>query len=92
MTTNFLKKCSILAELYSLYGDDTTSQFAPFVEFNDIGLPLAFFVEENLAAPTDDGMRYISQTFDLFLSGLDLDDVGFDNLTEILMLSGLEEV
>jgi len=91
METIFLKKCSILAELYSLYGEDKSSQFAPFVEFNDIGLPLAFFIEEELAIPSEDGMRYISQTFDLFLSGLDLEDVGFDNLTEVLMLSGLEQ-
>ena len=44
--TDFHKVCEILGELYSLYKDD--QEFKDFIEFNDLGLPLAYFVAENL--------------------------------------------
>jgi hypothetical protein len=53
------------------------------MEFNDLGLPLAYFVSENLCDVSDDGVRYINETFDLFLASLELNDTGFTNLSDV---------
>jgi hypothetical protein len=55
-----------------------------FMEFNDIGLPLAYLVAEKLAESTDEGARFIEETFDLFLVALDIEDTGFEFLDEVL--------
>jgi hypothetical protein len=80
--TDFSNICDILGELYSQYSED--KEFKDFIEFNDIGLPLAYFVREHLASPSDDGVRYIMETWDLFITSLDIEDTGFNNLNEVL--------
>ena len=80
--TDFSNMCDILGELYSQYSED--EDFKDFIEFNDIGLPLAYFVREHLASPSDDGVRYIMETWDLFITSLDIEDTGFNNLNEVL--------
>lgn len=80
--TDFSNQVTILAELYANYKDD--KGFADFVEFNDLGLPLAYFTAEGLAVPSEDGMRYIAETFELFIGSLDIEDAGFTSLEEML--------
>jgi len=79
--TDFTNVCSILGKLYSLYKED--EEFKDFIEFNDLGLPLAYFVAENLCEVSDDGSRYITETWTLFLAGLNLEDTGFFDLDEV---------
>jgi len=79
--TDFTNVCSILGKLYSLYKED--AEFKDFIEFNDLGLPLAYFVAENLCEVSDDGSRYITETWTLFLAGLNLEDTGFSDLDEV---------
>lgn len=80
--TDFSNVCDILGELYANYKDE--KEFKDFLEFNDLGLPLAYFVRENLVVPSDDGVRYIMETWDLFITSLGIDDTGFKTLNEIL--------
>lgn len=80
--TDFSSVCDILGELLSQYSED--KEFKDFIEFNDLGLPLAYMVRENLATPSDDGVRYIMETWQLFLASLGVDDTGFANLDELL--------
>lgn len=80
--TDFSNQVTILAELYANYKDD--KGFADFVEFNDLGLPLAYFANEGLAVPSEDGMRYIAETFELFVGSLGIEDTGFTTLDEML--------
>jgi hypothetical protein len=80
--TDFSNVCDILGELYSQYSED--KEFKDFIDFNDLGLPLAYMVRENLATPSDDGVRYIMETWELFLHGLGLKDTGFTDLTSVL--------
>jgi hypothetical protein len=80
--TDFSNVCDILGELYSQYSEE--KEFKDFIEFNDLGLPLAYMVRERLATPSDDGIRYIMETWELFIHSLGLDDTGFDNLDEVL--------
>ena len=80
--TDFSNVCDILGELYANYKDD--KEFSDFIEFNDLGLPLAYMVRENLVVPSDDGARYIVETWDLFLKSLNVEDSGFTDLDSLL--------
>ena len=79
--TDFTSKCEILGEFYDSYGEE--KNFTDFMEFNDIGLPLAYFTSENLCEVSDDGARYINETWDLFLAALNLEDVGYRDLEHV---------
>ena len=80
--TDFSNICDILGELYANYKND--KEFSDFIEFNDLGLPLAYMVRENLATPSDDGAKYIVETWDLFLKSLNIEDNGFTDLDSVL--------
>lgn len=88
MQTDFVNKVSILGSLHSNYQGD--ENMADFMEFNDIGLPLAYFVAEKLAVVTDEGARFINETFDLFLEALAIEDTGFEFLDEVLAKAAYE--
>lgn len=83
--TDFSDKVDILGELYANYSND--ENFKDFIEFNDLGLPLAYLSREGLCEVSDDGERYISETWDLFIKSLGLDDTGFNDLDEVLQAS-----
>jgi hypothetical protein len=82
MTTNFLNKTSILAELWMNYRDDEGLQ--DFVEYNDLGLPLAYFLYNELVLPTKQSELYIEETFSLLVAALEVEDIGFESLDEML--------
>jgi len=79
--TDFSNICSILGELFSNYKQDPA--FIDFIEFNDLGLPLAYFVSENLCEASPDGEKYIAETWDIFLASVKIEDEGFSSLDEI---------
>jgi len=80
--TDFTKVCEILGVLYANYKED--EEFKDFIDFNDLGLPLAYFASERLCEVSDDGARYIMETWLLFLKGLGLEDTGvWDNLEDV---------
>lgn len=84
MTTDFSDVCNILGEFYVTYkGDD---KFSDFIEFNDLGLPLAHLVSEGLCEISEDGSKYIIETWSQFLSALKIsEDEGFDSLDELMV-------
>jgi len=61
-------KCSILADLWINHRDNVL--FDDFIEYNDLGLPLAYMLSESIAASTDLAVKYINETWDLFLASL----------------------
>ena len=79
--TDFTKVCEILGTLYANYKED--DDLKDFIDFNDLGLPLAYFVSESLAEVSDDGARYITETWQLFLASMDLEDNDWDSLDEM---------
>jgi hypothetical protein len=83
--TDFSSICKILGNLYSNYRED--KNFKDFIEFNDLGLPLAYLTNENLCEPSDDGVRYITETWELFLAGLNMKDEGFEDLEQLLEIA-----
>lgn len=88
MQTDFVNKVSILGELYSNYQGDKSLE--DFFEFNDIGLPLAYFVSEKLAVETEGGNRFIEETFDLLMIALGIEDTGFEFLDEVFTKAAWE--
>ena len=79
--TDFTKVCEILGTLYANYKED--DDLKDFIDFNDLGLPLAYFVSESLAEVSDDGARYITETWQLFLASMDLEDNDWNSLDEM---------
>jgi hypothetical protein len=59
-------------------------EFKDFIEYNDVGLPLAYFIDNKIVESTNMAQRFIEETFDIFISSLDLEDTGFDNLDDLL--------
>jgi len=82
MTTDFSNRITILAELWMNYRDD--EQLQDFIEYNDLGLPMAYLLMNELVMPTDKSELYINETFDLLLAALDVKDKGFESLDELL--------
>lgn len=87
-TTPYSNKCAILAELWMGYRSDP--DFVDFIEYNDIGLPLAYLIAEDVVKSTTMAEQFIDETWSLFLSALELEDTGFDSLEEMLV-SEVEE-
>jgi hypothetical protein len=81
-TTHYSNQCGILAELWLGYRDD--EQFSDFTEYNDLGLPLAYAIANDIVKSSEMAQRFIEETFDLLLAGLGIEDTGFDELDDIL--------
>ena len=81
--TSFSNKCAILAQVWLEFRDD--ENFSEFMSYGDLGLPLAYAIDNNIIKNTDEAQKFIEEVFDLLLGILGLDeDTGFDNLDELL--------
>ena len=78
----FENKITILAELWMNYRDDEDLQ--DFVEYNDLGLPLAYFLMNEIVLPTSQSELYINETYDLFIASLQVEDRQWESLDEVL--------
>ena len=78
----FENKITILAELWMNYRDDYDLQ--DFVEYNDLGLPLAYFLMNEIVMPTEQSELYINETYDLFIASLQVADIEWESLDEVL--------
>ena len=84
-STSYTNKCSILAELWLNYRSD--EEFQDFIEYNDLGLPLAYAIDNDIVKSTEMAQRFVEETFDVFLATLDVEDTGFENLDELLNIA-----
>ena len=85
MATPYETKCQILAELWLNYRAD--EDFTDFIEYNDLGLPLAYAINAEIVASTPAAAGMIEETFALLLAGLDIEeDAGYDSIDELLDL------
>ncbi len=78
----FDNKITILGELWMNYRDDEDLQ--DFVEYNDLGLPLAYFLMNEIVLPTSQSELYINETYDLFIASLQVEDREWESLDELL--------
>ena len=80
--TSYFNQVSILSELWIGHKDD--EQFSEFMEYNDLGLPLAYAVANEIVTSTEKVQILVEETFDSLLDGLGTEDEGFETLAEIL--------
>ena len=86
MSTTLENKTNILAELWLNYRNDEA--FLDFIEYNDLGLPLAYVIDNKIVEVTQRASEFIEETFALLLDGLHLEDTGYDDLDELLDAAG----
>ena len=82
-TTTQENKQYILAELWMNYRDD--DNFSDFIQYNDLGLPLAYLLHNGIVKSTESSDKFVNETFDLLLGSLEVEDAGFESLDDIFM-------
>jgi hypothetical protein len=81
--TTFENKCLILSDIWLNYRND--EQFEDFIQYNDMGLPLAYAIAEEIVKTTETANKFVEETFDLLLAGLGADDEGWLSLDDLLI-------
>ena len=82
MTTTIENQVIILSDLWLNFRYD--EEFADFIQYNDLGLPLAYAISEEIVKLTDQAQSFIEETFSLLLAGVGVEDTGFETLDEVL--------
>jgi len=82
-TTDFDSKALILGQLWVNFKTD--DEWSDFMEYNDLGLPLAFAFAEGIINHTTTLEQYINETWDLFIEGLGIQDEGYARLEDIFV-------
>lgn len=83
--TSFIVRCNILAELWVNYSN--TEEFEVFFTYNDIGLPLAFMVSQELVGVTEKAKDILDETWEALLEKEGIKDTGFTNLADVFSAS-----
>jgi hypothetical protein len=81
-STPFETRALILGQLWLNYKSD--DELSDFFEYNDLGLPLGFAYAEGIINHTPTLEKYINESFDLLLMGLEIEDIGFKDIVELL--------
>jgi len=87
MEVNFADKCGILGQFWYDFKNDETVK--PFMEYNDAGMPLAWFIATGVVTPLPVAEEYINETFAMFLDAMEIieeDVVDVDNLDDVLAI------
>lgn len=83
--TGFSEKCSIMGALWVNYRQDLQDNdgWREFLDYADIGLPLAYILSTDVAKPNKESVRYINETWEVFCQLLDIDpEYKYNNLSE----------
>ena len=80
--TSFENKCYILADLWLNYRDDPA--FAEYIEYNDLGLPLAYLIDSNIVDNTEEAEKFINEAWAMLLSALEVEDLGYESFEEMV--------
>lgn len=83
MATTYSNKCAILSDLWLNYRDD--EEFIDFVEYNDVGLPLAYALNTGIVESTAMAEEFVSETFAVLLAGVEIEDQGFETLDDVFV-------
>lgn len=88
MSVPFSDKCGILGQFWFEYRDD--EKLGDFISYNDIGLPLAWFIATGVVTPNPMAEDYVNETFDLFIAAMNITEEeieGVDNLNDLLAIA-----
>jgi len=82
MAVAFADKTGILGTLWIEFRAD--EDFSDFIEYNDLGLPMAYMIAEGLVKElTATGESLIDETFNMFCELLEITEEDFDALDDI---------
>jgi hypothetical protein len=70
------------------YRDD--EEFIDFIEYNDLGLPLSYMVQNAIVKIDITGENLINETFELLIAALEIEDAGFETLDDLLGFEDLD--
>lgn len=87
MEVNFTDRCGILGQFWYEFRDD--EELKPFISYNDVGLPLAWFIATGVVTPLPMAEEYVNESFAMFLNAMEVteDDVlDVDNLDDLLAI------
>ncbi len=74
---DFADKTGVLAQCWIDFRND--DHFKSFIEYNDLGLPMAYMVAQGLIQElTPVGEEYITETFDMLLEILEITEEDID--------------
>jgi hypothetical protein len=85
MSVAFSDKCGILGQFWFEFRED--DKLKDFIDYNDVGLPLAWFIATGVVTANPMAEDFIDETFNLFLAALNVteEEVSeFDNLELLL--------
>ncbi len=80
MDTSFDNKCAILSQLWMEHRADPGLE--DFIAYNDLGLPLAYAISNNIVAKTSKADDFISEAWGSLLDLFDVEDSGWNSLEE----------
>ena len=80
--TGYEEMCAILGELWLEHRDDDV--FADYFAYNDIGLPAAYMISEDIVLSTPTAEKFIREAWTLLLDALGMTDQGWGSLGELL--------
>jgi hypothetical protein len=87
--TPYSDRCQILADLWIRYKNE--QDFQDFIQYNDLGLPLAYAVSYGIIEATDMADGFIDEAWNLLVTGLGFEeDTGFLSLDDMLDQSEAE--
>jgi hypothetical protein len=84
MSVDFSDKCGILGQFWFEFRDD--DKLEDFISYNDVGLPLAWFIATGVVTANPMAEDYINETFALFLSALEVTEEEVEDLDDLSSL------
>ena len=87
MEINFADRCGILGQFWYEFRDD--EDLKPFISYNDVGLPLAWFIATGVVSPLPMAEEYVNETFTMFLDAMEVTEEevsDIDNLDDLLAI------
>jgi hypothetical protein len=84
--TTFADRAHILARFW--INEREAEAFEEYMEFNDLGLPLAYSLSEGIIESNTLVEAHINDSFDMLLTLLKLEDTGFTDYEDILEAAG----
>lgn len=87
---HYSKKCFLLSDFWLNYKNE--AEFEDFVDYNDIGLPLAFMITEDIVLSTPVAEVYVNEAWELLCAALQVDSKqDYDSLEDMFIDAGAQD-
>jgi hypothetical protein len=77
---DFADKTGVLAQLWIDFREDDS--FSAFMQYNDIGVPMAYYIAEGLVNPTPLGEQYVEESLDMMFKLLEITEEEVEQLED----------